>query len=127
MATEAVVLKQFREKLAAHMAGNAVLKPIAYMAFGDGGHDADNEAIPPSENDTALKHEVLRKPIAYVKQEDSLSVTGRGTIEANELIDIEFSEAALVDGDGNLIGIKSFAPKKKEADERYDVSIKLRF
>ena len=127
MATEAIILTQFREKLAAHMAGTRTLPVIAFMAFGDGGHDADNEAIPPSESQTALRHEVLRKKLSFLKQEDTLSVTGKGSVEAEELVGVELSEAALVDADGDLIGIKTFAPKKKEADERYDISIKVRF
>jgi hypothetical protein len=69
----------------------------------------------------------LRKEVAAVRQEDSLSVTGKGTIENNELIGTQLSEAALVDSQGNLIGIKTFAPKVKEADERYQIEIKVRF
>ena len=37
------------------------------------------------------------------------------------------SEAALIDANGQLVGLKTFAPKFKENDERYEISIKLRF
>lgn len=127
MAAEAVLLKSFRERIAAHMAGNGALYPIKYIAYGDGGHNSNLQPISPSEDATALQHEVLRKEVAAVRQDDSLSVTGKGTIENNELIGTQLSEAALVDSQGNLIGIKTFAPKVKEADERYQIEIKVRF
>ena len=127
MAAEAVLLKSFRERIAAHMAGNGTLYPIKDIAYGDGGHNANLQHISPSEDATALQHEVLRKEVAAVRQDDSLSVTGKGTIENNELIGTQLSEAALVDSQGNLIGIKTFAPKVKEADERYQIEIKVRF
>lgn len=127
MAAEAVLLKSFRERIAAHMAGKGTLYPIKYIAYGDGGHNSNLQPISPSEDATALQHEVLRKKVAAVRQDDSLSVTGKGTIENNELIGTQLSEAALVDSQGNLIGIKTFAPKVKEADERYQIEIKVRF
>lgn len=127
MAAEAVLLKSFRERIAAHMAGNGALYPIKYIAYGDGGHNSNLQPISPSEDATALQHEVLRKEVAAVRQDDSLSVTGKGTIENKELIGTQLSEAALVDSQGNLIGIKTFAPKVKEADERYQIEIKVRF
>lgn len=127
MATEAVILTQYRKKIAAHMAGKGTLHKIKYMAFGDGGHTPENEAVPPSEEQTALKHEVLRKELVNVRQEDDFSVTGKGAIEPHELVGTSLSEAALIDENGDLVGIKTFAPKTKEEDERYEVSIKLRF
>lgn len=126
MAAEAVLLTQFREKVAAHIAGKGTLKPIKFMAFGDGGHRSDGTVIPPSEAQTELKHEVLRKPLAVIKQEDLLSATGSGVIEKDELVGTALSEAALVDEEGDLVAIKNFAPKLKEADERYDVAILVR-
>ena len=127
MAAEAVLLKSFRERIAGHLAGTATLYPVKYLAYGDGGHDSDLNPISPSEDATALQHEVLRKEVASVRQEDPLSVTGKGTIENNELNGVQLSEAALVDSEGNLIGIKTFAPKVKEADERYQIEIKVSF
>ncbi len=133
MASEAVLCKKFREKIAGHLAGTKTLKPVKYMAFGDGGHTSDLKPISPSEDWTALKHEVLRKECAAVRLEADdedgslLVVVGKGTVENNELIDVQMSEAALVDADGELIGIKTFAPKVKEADERYQIEIKVRF
>lgn len=127
MASEAVMLSSFRKKLASFMAGNGALAPVKYMAFGEGGHDSQNAAIPPLESQTALKKEILRKELALIRQDDEFSVTGKGAIEPNELVGKYISEAALIDANGELIGIKTFAPKIKEADERYEINIKLRF
>lgn len=128
MATDAVLTTYFREQIAAHMAGKSTLAPLKYMAFGDGGHDpATMEPLSPSENQTSLNHEVLRKELTLIKQEDSLSVTGKGSIESSELVGTYLSEAALIDSDGKIIGVKNFAPKIKENDERYDIYVKVRF
>ncbi|MCY1298623.1 hypothetical protein D9M70_481170 [compost metagenome] len=124
---EAITVKGYRKRLAAAMAGGAPLKKVKFMAFGDGGHNADLTAKAPSDEQEALNHEVLRKVLTAVAQEDLFSVTGRGVLEANEVIGLRISEAALLDEDGKLIGLKNFAPKVKEPDERYEISIKLRF
>ena len=124
---EAITVKGYRKRLAAAMAGGAPLKKVKFMAFGDGGHNANLTAKPPSDEQEALNHEVLRKVLTAVTQEDPFSVTGRGLLESRELIGLRISEAALLDEDGNLIGLKNFAPKVKESDERYEISIKLRF
>jgi len=124
---EAITVKGYRQRLATAMAGGAAIKKVAFIAFGDGGHNPDFTAKAPSDTQTALNHEVLRKPLAAITQEDTLSLTGRGVLENSELIGIKISEAALLDADGKLVGVKNFAPKVKERDERYEISIKLRF
>lgn len=124
---EAITVNAYRARLAKAMAGGPPIAQAAYMAFGDGGHNADLSAKVPSRDQEALNHEVLRSPLIDVSQEDSYSVTGRGLIEAADLVGIAISEAALIGSDGEIIGIKNFAPKVKESDERYEVSIKLRF
>lgn len=125
---EAITVYAYRQRLARAMAGSAALKPIRYMAFGDGGHDPETlKAIAPDPDQTTLNHELLRKQLADVTHEDLLSVTGRGVVDYDELIGRAISEAALIDADGNIVGIKNFAPKVKESDERYETSVKLRF
>lgn len=125
---EAVTLTSYRKRLAKQASGGPAAPAIAFMAFGDGGHDPVTlRAIQPSDTQTALNNEVLRKPLGAISQEDPLSVTGRGMIEAAEMIGVRISEAALIDSAGNLVGIKNFAPKIKESDERYEISIKLRY
>jgi hypothetical protein len=109
------------------MTGNAPAKAIAFMSFGDGGHNTDLTPITPNPNVTSLNNELLRKPLAWIANEDPLSATGRGVLETNELVGARISEAALLDEDGLMIGYKTFSPKFKESDERYEINIKLRF
>ncbi|MCM1128927.1 MAG: phage tail protein [Alistipes senegalensis] len=124
---EAVVTNIYRRHLAAHMAGSGSISPIAYMAFGDGGHNEDLTPKEPSTDAISLNHEILRKPLESVVQEDLYSVTGKGTLEIDEVAGAAISEAGLFDADGNLVGLKTFSPKFKESDERYEISIKLLF
>lgn len=125
--SEAVTVDGFRERLAAHMAGVATLAPLAYVAFGDGGHNADNSAKSADSSAKSLNHEILRKPLSAIYQEDLLSATGKGVISASEITGGVISEAALLDSNGNLVGWKTFAPKFTEYGETYGVTLKLRF
>lgn len=124
---EAITVTAYRHTLAAQMSGGAAAKPMAYMAFGDGGHNADLTPKTPSPEMTRLVNELLRKPLALITNEDPLSATGRGVLEASELVGARISEAALLDEGGAMIGYKTFSPKFKESDERYEINIKLRF
>jgi hypothetical protein len=125
--SEAVTVNGFRQRLAAHMAGVATLAPIAYVAFGDGGHNADMTPKAAGSSATALYHEVLRKPLTSISQEDLLSVTGKGVVDSSEIVGGVISEAGLIDADGHLVGWKTFAPKFTEEGETYGVTLKLRF
>lgn len=132
--SEAVTLNAYRRRMAAHMAGNGTQPPIAYMAFGDGGHNANNTAKAADVEATALFHEVFRKPLAGITQADLYSTLGKGTITPAELAGADFlegvpviSEAALVDANGDLCGIKTFAPKYMDGEEGYAISLTIRF
>lgn len=125
---EAITTNSYRRKLALAMADGTQLAPMTHMAFGDGGHHPTTlDALAPSAEQTTLNHELLRKPLALVAQEDEFSVTGRGVIAHAELIGYAISEAALIDEDGVIIGIKNFSPKFKDSDEEYETNVKLRF
>ena len=127
MASDGVMLTQFRKKIAAHMAGTGTLAPAKYVAFGDGGHNSDGSVVAVSEQQTGLNHEVLRKELSSIKQEDLLSFTGKGAIEKEELVGIALSEAAIIDADGDCIAVKNFPPKVIGSDERYELAIRVRF
>ncbi|MGO2878522.1 MAG: phage tail-collar fiber domain-containing protein [Halomonas sp.] len=124
---EAITVNSYRRRLASTMAGGAPVKKVAFMAFGDGGHNADLTAKSPDPEQTTLNNELLRKPLTATVQEDDFSVTGRGLLDYEDLIGYAISEAALLNEDGDMIGVKNFAPKVKESDERYETSVKLRF
>lgn len=123
---EAVTATSYRERLARQAHDGTPVARIFYMAFGDGGHNADLTPKPPNPNRSGLWHELLRKPLTVVSRE-GLETTGRGVLEEAELIGARISEAAIFDENGLIVGMKTFAPKLKESDERYEISITLRF
>lgn len=124
---EAVVFDSYRKRLAACMAGGPPISPITGMAFGSGGHKADGSPKAPDSTGNGLGHELFRKPIALVTQNDDFSVTAKGILEPGELIGSGISEAMLVDANGKEVGIKTFGLKTKEGDEVYEITINLRF
>ncbi|MCW5319625.1 hypothetical protein D5039_00045 [Verminephrobacter aporrectodeae subsp. tuberculatae] len=124
---EAITTNDYRRRIAKHMADNSTLAPIAFLAFGDGGHNADLTPKTPNADAVGLAHELLRKPLATITQEDPYSVTGKGVLEPADLVGMRISEAALIDANGQICGLKTFAPKIKESDERYEISIRMRF
>lgn len=125
--SEAITVNGFRSRMALHMATGAAILPVHSMAFGTGGHDIDEEALPPDVTATGLNNQVLIKALNSITQVDEFSVTAKGSIEADEANGFAISEAGLFDIEGNLIGIKNFSPKHKDSGERYEISIKLRF
>lgn len=124
---EAIEVDAYRKRKAAHNAGAIVMAPIAYIAIGDGGHNPDNTAKSANSSATALNHEVLRKPLASIIQEDEFSSTGIGVIDADEIPGGVISEAALYDANNYLVCIKNFPAKYLEEGETYSISLKQRF
>lgn len=128
--SEATTTNLFRRKLARYFLDGGTslgLKKFAYMGFGDGGHNTNGTAKAPNPDQTALQNQLIQKPLYLVTQEDSYSTTGKGVLEKAELVGSAISEAGLFDTDGNLLGFKNFAPKVKESDETYEISLKLKF
>lgn len=123
---EATTTEDYRKRLAKHMFDGTILPSATQIAFGDGGHTGTTPK-PADATRTQLYHELLRKPLATLIQEDLFSLTGKGVIEKTDLVGISISEAALLDSAGNMLGFRNFAPKVKENDETYDIKIKLKF
>lgn len=123
MAYETITLKA-REKMARARAGITPISPIVQMAFGKGGIDDAGNILEPTEN---LKSEILRKNID--KYEEITSTTYRYicTLEKLELAGESISEIALVDSDGDCVGIKSFRPKVKDDDMEMAFEIEDQF
>lgn len=64
MAQNVIITKSARKKMVQARAGAITLPKIVGMAFGSGGVDSAGNVISPSETQTALKKELLRKPIS---------------------------------------------------------------
>ncbi len=125
--SEAITTDGYRQRLAAHKAGISTAKKIAFMAFGNGGHNGDNTAKSASAAATSLYNEILRVPLGAVTQEDMYSVTGEAIVYGVDIEGGVFSEVALLDEDGEMDGWKTFPPKFVEEGESYTAILKLRF
>ncbi len=122
---EATTTNAYRKKLATDCL--AALLANGKMAFGDGGHNAQTlAALPPDPTATGLASEKLRSDLVTIVKEDDYSVTATGRIDAADLAGVYVSEAGLFQGN-LLVGFRNFAPKVKESDETYDITIKLKF
>jgi len=115
-AKNVVITKISRRKLVRARAGEDTLPKIVGMAFGDGGVDEHGEVISPTDNQTELNNELLRKQIeGYTFPEDT-TCRYECTLGLNELAGKYISEIALYDEDGDIVGIKNFMPKGKDDD-----------
>ncbi|MDY0349061.1 MAG: hypothetical protein RBR13_09575 [Tenuifilaceae bacterium] len=124
---QAVMAEAYRKKLARQALNGQAAPRAAFMAFGDGGLDGDRKARPFDAARNGLYHELIRKPLIQVQQEDLFSVTCTGRLERTDLVGFVISEAAVLDANGDPMGFKSFGGKDKEADEFIDVVIKIKY
>lgn len=113
---EAVVTKLARTKMMKARAGAISLPKIAGMAFGAGGVDSAGNALTPSETQTALKNELLRKEIDKYEILSDTKCRYVCTLLSNELVGKNISELALYDEENDLVAIKNFMAKGKDSD-----------
>lgn len=95
-------------------AGDIILPKVKYMAFGSGGVDSDGNEIEPSEEQTNLGNELLRKEIESHSYPDSTTCRYLCRLGKTELIGEYISEIGLIDEDGDLIAVKNFIKKGKD-------------
>ena len=94
------VTTRAKNKMVKARAGIAALPKIVGMAFGDGGVDTGGTVKPHSADQNTLHHELLRK-----------------TVDGYEVIsDTYISEVGLYDADGDMVAMKAFLKKGKDAD-----------
>lgn len=114
----AVITETSRHKMILARAGalTGALPPIVQMAFGDGGTDGSGTPIEPSESDTALKHELLRKNIDGYSFPTTTSCLYVCTLSPDELPGQTINEVGLIDSEGDLVAIKTMTNKGKDSD-----------
>lgn len=122
-----VIANAYRARLAKYHADGTPIAPFGFMAFGDGGHNANGTPKTPDPDSMGLARELHRVPLTAVSQPNSYTVSCEGRLEQGELVGATVSEAALLDTEGRLVAIKTFAPKIREADELYQVFIEPLF
>lgn len=107
--------KKAKQKLAQARKGEINLPAIAGIALGDGG-EANGELKTPLAENVALFHELIRKPYSACTKISDTSYRYRIDLEAEELAGKVINEMALYDADGDLIAIRTFIGKPKDAD-----------
>ncbi len=114
--TNVIITEIARKKIVQARAGVIALPKVAGMAFGDGGVNAEGEIIPPVEGQITLGHELYRKPIDGYSFPEETVCRYECTLLESELVDEEISEIGLYDADGDILCIKTFKRKGKDAD-----------
>ncbi|MCI9600540.1 MAG: hypothetical protein HFI17_08555 [Lachnospiraceae bacterium] len=113
---DAVVTLKARKKMVQARAGVITLPPIVGMVFGTGGVDASGVPVVPSGNDESLKQEIFRKEVDSYTFTDDMTCRYLCTLAVNECANEDISEIGLYDSDGDLIAVKTFKAKGKDAD-----------
>ncbi len=113
---DAVVTLKARKKMVQARAGAIALPPIVGMVFGTGGVDASGVPVVPSGNDDSLKQEIFRKEVDSYTFTDDTTCRYLCTLAVNECANEDISEIGLYDSDGDLIAVKTFKVKGKDAD-----------
>ncbi len=113
---DAVVTLKARKKMVQARAGVITLPPIVGMVFGTGGVDASGVPVVPSGNDESLKQEIFRKEVDSYTFTDDTTCRYLCTLAVNECANEDISEIGLYDSDGDLIAVKTFKAKGKDAD-----------
>lgn len=111
-----VITKKARANLVKARAGSISLPKIVGMAFGEGGVDSNGTVIAPSESQSNLKKQLLRKPIDKYTFLNDTTCRYECTLLENELVGKEISEIGLYDANGDIVCIKTFTRKGKDSD-----------
>ena len=106
MTQNQIITVTARKNMVRARAGEIQLPKIVGFVFGDGGVDESGNIIPLSETDSTLGNELLRKK--YDGYECTLT--------EEELAGKEISEIGLYDANGDIVNIKRFSAKGKDAD-----------
>lgn len=113
MAQNVIITKTARKKLVQARAGAITLPKIVGMAFGSGGVDSAGNVISPSETQTALKKELLRKPISGYTFVTETTCRYECTLGESELAGQYISEIGLYDSQGDIVCIKTFTKRER--------------
>ena len=105
-----------KNKMVRARKGEIALPVIAGIAIGDGAMDDNGNLIPPSEGDIFLKNELLRREYSRCEEVSDTCFRYRMELAADELAGKKINEAALYDAEGDLLAIRVFSPKPKDAD-----------
>ena len=114
--TNATVTRVARKKMVQARAGVKSLPKIAGFVFGTGGINSAGAVITPSESQTKLNNEKLRKPYDKCEMISDVQYRYTVTLSETELADENISEIGLYDTAGDIVAIKNFKAKGKDSD-----------
>ncbi len=119
MAQQNVVITPIRrQNLVQASAGDVTLPTIVGMAFGDGGVDGNGDVITPTDTQSTLNNELLRKAAASHTFPTTTSCRYTCVLDEADLAGENISEIGLYDSAGNIVAIKNFPSKGKGSDEK---------
>jgi hypothetical protein len=122
-----VLANSHRRRMAAATASaETSVRPLRFVAFGDGAANPDGTVVPINRDAEGLINELLRKEVVPF-QEDDYSATVTASLDKNELVGSDISEVAVFDDLGRVVAFRHFKAKPKEADEAFRVNIKIRY
>lgn len=116
MANNVIITKAAREKMVKARAGAIALPPVVGMVFGDGGSDDSGNAIPPTDDQVGLTHELYRKVIDRYSLIADTTCRYECTLTERELAGEYISEIGLYDQEGDVLCVKTFKKKGKDDD-----------
>lgn len=105
-----------KKKMVQARKGEITLPVIAGIAIGDGAVDANGSLISPTEEDNCLRNEILRREYSKCEKISDTCYRYRMELAADELAGKSINEAALYDAEGDLLAIRVFDGKLKDAD-----------
>ncbi|EGO86277.2 phage related protein (plasmid) [Clostridium botulinum C str. Stockholm] len=97
-------------------AGDITLPKITHMVFGDGGANKEGKPIPLLGEETKLKNQILKKTIDVHTYPNNTTCRYSCKLCKEDLADKNINEIGLVDSEGDLVAIKTFGNKYKDAD-----------
>lgn len=116
MEQNVIITKTARKKLVQARAGAIQLPKIVGMVFGSGGVDSAGSVQAPTEEQLTLKKEIFRKNIDKYTFTNDTTCKYECTLTESELAGKSISEIGLYDTDGDVLCIKTFTSKGKDAD-----------
>lgn len=111
-----IVTKHAKKKMVQARKGEIALPVITGIALGDGAVSPEGNLIELTEEDTQLRNELVRCPYARCEKITDTCYRYRVELTAEELAGKKINEAALYDSDGDLLAIRIFSNKEKDAD-----------
>ena len=116
MTQNQIITVTARKNMVRARAGEIQLPKIVGFVFGDGGVDESGNIIPLSETDSTLGNELLRKKYDGYTMVSDTECKYECTLTEEELAGKEISEIGMYDANGDIVNIKRFSAKGKDAD-----------